>query len=344
MNNRTTIAALLVLAVLVAGCGGNLAPQGQSLPLAPSASQPAHVATGPFLYVGGQMLSQYKLGSSKPLHSVQGTDGEAFGLLTLDSAGYLITRETISLIPIFDANTLQKLYTAYGDYTESLAVNRSNDIYGANCGDGISVYSPVGKGKGFVRRQNGVCTIAFDRAGKLYAAEGYNQIAIYAVEQRPAHVRLLRSIYSGITGPDALAFSRSGDLFVSNYPVYSGNGTVTVYGPNGSSPKRTLTDELNLPMAIAVDSKGTLYVANDPETYRRGHDGWVTVFAPGSDKAVRKIIDGINAPVSLATDSADNLYVANGYASTVTVYNSGGTLIRTIKEGVKNPDSLVIGD
>ena len=53
----------------------------------------------------------------------------------------------------------------------------------------------------------------------------------------------------------------------------------------------------------------------------------------------------INAPVAVATDSRDNLYVANIYDDDVTVYASQGSKpIRTIRHGVSDPYTLVVGN
>ena len=57
------------------------------------------------------------------------------------------------------------------------------------------------------------------------------------------------------------------------------------------------------PVALAFDSSGNLYVANQ--------DGnTVSKFAPGSTTA-SATLTGLNRPDALAFDSSGNLYVAN---------------------------------
>ncbi len=63
------------------------------------------------------------------------------------------------------------------------------------------------------------------------------------------------------TGLPPPAISRSAaadDLYVVNY----GGDTVTVYASSGKKAPRTISQGLNLPVALAFDGSGNLYVAN----------------------------------------------------------------------------------
>lgn len=122
------------------------------------------------------------------------------------------------------------------------------------------------------------------------------------------------------------------------------NGYITVYRSGGSKPVLTITSGIKFPWALAVDSKGRLYVDNNPSTWgATGRDGWISVYAPGRSRLERKV--KIRDPVALALGPSDNLYVANLLNhSSVLVYSAGAEkLLQTIKEGIGQPSALLIG-
>jgi sugar lactone lactonase YvrE len=304
-------------------------------------------AYGPFLYIGGGngngALSQYALSDSQPLHSI--VEGGNISGLAVDHSGRLIAIHAVSGLSVFDGRNLELLRNSEATYPASVAIDRSDNIYMANCGAAIEVLYPgARKRAGWIGAQYGACIVAVSPHNDVYVVNGYGLIDVYRPQQKAGSVKLLRRIKKGLIDPDALAFSRSGDLYVSNYPLYGGLGTITVYAPNSTSPKRTLIDGINLPRALAIDSHETLYVANDPQTWSRT-DGWIAVYGPTGNAPIRRIKKGINAPVAVATDSRDNLYVANIYDDDVTVYASQGSeLIRTIRHGVNGPYALAVGN
>ncbi len=86
-----------------------------------------------------------------------------------------------------------------------------------------------------------------------------------------------------------------------------------------------------LPDALAFDSSGNLYVANDGNT--------VSEFAPGSTTASATYSAGVSEPDALAFDSSGNLYVANSGNSTVSEFSpsvttptAGGVVIQSSVE------------
>jgi len=154
----------------------------------------------------------------------------------------------------------------------------------------------------------------------------------------------IRDGLRGPSAPNAIAFGPSGELFVSSYPGADGHSSVVEYARDAGTPERKITADLDLPLAIAVDSTGTLYVANDPGSWRRT-DGWISVYGPTGDKPIGRIKPGINGPLALTTDSADNLYVANAYDSDVSVYAAKSMeLLRRIRKGASDPSGLIIGE
>jgi DNA-binding beta-propeller fold protein YncE len=301
------------------------------------------VRGGPeFLYVAGSVLSQYALGSSKPLHTAP-PNLSPYDVLALDAHGRLVTGG-VSAVTVFDAQSLNRVGSGTGTYVSSVAPDPRGYVYWANCGGGIVVLSPNAKRIEHVIRKDiaGTCLVAFDPEGHLYATDD-GVIRVYALDEKPGRVRLLRSFSADAF---ALTFGSSGDLYIAN--ATSHGADILVFAPNASSPKLTITDGIDHPEALAVDSKGTLYVANEPVTCH-GTDpchpyGWVSVYAAGSSTPLRRITKGINGPQSLATDSSGNLYVLNYYGENVRVYSRQGTkMILTIRDGLKFPNSLVVG-
>jgi hypothetical protein len=181
--------------------------------------------------------------------------------------------------------------------------------------------------------------LVFDRSGNLYAGLG-NAVGVYAPTQRRGHMRFVRKIHDGLRNAvSALAVGPSDDLFVAD-EIGPKGGYVLIYRPGGSEPVQKITDGVETPAVLAVDSKGRLYVDNLP--YTNGRSGWISVYAPGSTQPVRRV--RVYA-VSLAIDPSDNLYVLNVHKrSTVLVYSAGAAkLLRTITDGLRNSSALLIG-
>ena len=138
-------------------------------------------------------------------------------------------------------------------------------------------------------------------------------VAIY----EPGSTKLRQTITDGLSGPRALAFDSSGNLYVANS---GGNGNyVTVY----SAPKYKLTATVdqgaNEVLTLALDKSENLYVGNRSS---------ITVYAHGTLQLIRTITNGINCPNTLAFDRQDRLYVANyvgGCGDSVTIYAANST-------------------
>jgi hypothetical protein len=87
-----------------------------------------------------------------------------------------------------------------------------------------------------------------------------NEIRVFNAASKSQNPPPLRTITNGINGPNGIATDESGNLYVANYV----SNTVTVYAPNGSTPKATISNGLNGPFDVKVDAFGNVYVANDP--------------------------------------------------------------------------------
>ena len=356
--------SIKVLATAIAGawlvaCGGSptfVQPPGRvAADTSPDRISGAATAkAGVRLYVGGVNVSEYLLGHVHPLRSVN--TGGNVQTMAADSIGNLFAATTYGsdeYLRTFDARTL-RVRPGYGPYAGPIAVDRDNYVYVRGYGH-ITVLNPGGMKKLRVMRKhidwNG--PLAFDRSGKLYVAN-ISAITVFAPTSRLGYMTYERKIASGIESPVALAFGPADELFVANCRrcPYSQPGKrrdwISVYARNGSTPLRRFydgADGTKQPRALAVDSKGRLYVANyNFDGQGRAHGGAVAVYAPDGSSPTNTITKGIDAPIALAIDPSDNLYVANWFGGSVTVYGSGGTqLLATIKDGVSAPYSLRIG-
>ena len=152
------------------------------------------------------------------------------------------------------------------------------------------------------------------------------------------------------------------------------SNAVYIYPPTGfrPSPIGSITQGVSGPIAIAVDKKGTLYVANSTAdtvtvypagqtspsltlhqditapgavavdgarnvwvSNQFGSQGSVVEFAPGKTKPKKIITDVGQNPLGIAVDSQDNLYLGtnNGTIAYVAVYPPGASHPSTIFGG-----------
>jgi hypothetical protein len=103
----------------------------------------------------------------------------------------------------------------------------------------------------------------------------------------------------------------------------SSTGAVYAFNPNGDTkPLETILAGIAEPMGIALDTTGTLYVANSANST-------VTAYAAGTTSPKRTLSAGISAPQGVAVGSDGTVYVASEGSNpsagtgTVTEYPSG---------------------
>ena len=108
----------------------------------------------------------------------------------------------------------------------------------------------------------------------------------------------IATITAGVNGPNYVAFSPDGTLFVSNI----GSGVVTVYAPPYTTNSPTiLNGNVNGPGAIVVDPSGDLFIANSTPT--------VTIYAkPYTGAPI--VVPTTGSPTALALDLSSNLWIA----------------------------------
>lgn len=185
--------------------------------------------------------------------------------------------------------------------------------------------------------------IALGPAGDLYVA-GYqgNPGAVFPPRAaRPAATLTMGSPtydYLGIS----VAVAADGTAYVGNRAAgseYAGH-PIGVF-PRGASAPSSIIDYDGWAASLAVDTSGTLYVADQPRAGGSPPDGKIDEFVPGASTPSLSITRGVFKPSALAFDASRNLYVANVNANTVTVYAPGATSpLRTISSGVKRPSAL----
>ena len=231
----------------------------------------------------------------------------------------------------------------------NLAVDPSGNLYVANLdaagGKGwISVYA---RGTRFPmhRITNGVhvpIALKLDDANNLYVANQGTAAtrATVTIYDRRSYI-LKRTIRRGLQGKAifSLALDRSGSLYVGT--PYS----VQVFRRGQSTPSRAISDGIFVPLALAFDSAGRLYAAdnqNNPPS-----DSRITVYGSGSHP-IQTIKSGIYGCVGFQFDAAGNLYVANfggfyGGGTTVPVYGPNQVKPeRVITSAVISPSSLAM--
>lgn len=355
-SSRHRWSAALVAALFCCVACSPVSLRSGTVPAAPAYVLRADVRAkpaGPFLYVAGYpMLSQYALGSSKPLRSIVNYNCCESATLAFDLHGQLCIANgnpSAAQVYEYDPRTLKLLQTLNGVGTFlALVANRSGYLYASTGDPWVYVYAP-----GCTQRVHVIRTcphrgpfasqgLVFDPSGDLYMGNGANvgPVCVYAPTQRPGHVKFMRAIRAGIDYPGPLAMGPSGELFVANEG--GARAFITVYAAGGSTPVRKVTDGIKDPRALAVDSEGWLYVANDPNR-GSGPFGWISVYAPGTSRLMRKV--KVYSPTALALDPSGNLYVIDSSPHTsVLVYSPGAAkLLRTITAGVGIANGLIVG-
>ena len=105
------------------------------------------------------------------------------------------------------------------------------------------------------------------------------------------------------SGTSCIAIDKANNVFVN-----SGSNSVWEYAAGSSKVIRTITNGVSSVDALALDSKGTLYVANASQSPSHG---WISIYPPGVTRETYRITDGVNLPVALLLDHDDNLFVSN---------------------------------
>jgi sugar lactone lactonase YvrE len=205
--------------------------------------------------------------------------------------------------------------------------------------------------------------VGSDRSGNIYFAALHS---VYRLDASGTATRVAGNGTAGFSGdggpatsaqlssPQGVTLDAAGNLYIADtgnerirvvtngvISTFAGNGTSGSAGDYGD-PKQA---QLHLPMGLAVDSSGNLYIADSANNVIRQVSGGImyTVagnhiqgFAADNNAAV---VAALNAPVDVAFDTGGNMYIADygnarirqvNTAGVITTFVGGGT---TFTEG-----------
>ncbi len=149
------------------------------------------------------------------------------------------------------SGTPSRTIVAGVDTPLSLALDRLGNLYVGNyVGHTVTEYA-VGSVSPALTISVGTAptALAVDAKNNLYVAD-YARRGV--VEYAAGTSTVLRKIVAGIDFPRSLAIDPAGNLIVANYGTNSKPGSVTIYGPAGTSPLRKITSGIVSPLALAI--------------------------------------------------------------------------------------------
>jgi hypothetical protein len=184
---------------------------------------------------------------------------------------------------------------------------------GASNGAGRIVPASAALARGYVAPEDSLCP-----ATCMYVASSLNdEVNVYptAANGDVAPIQSIAGPSTLLDSPFGIAVDAARNIYVANYPSASQGGSITVYATDSdgdASPARTIAGSstgLSYPAAIAVDTAGTVYVANY-------HGNNVTIYAPGANGNVAPVrtIGGPNSrirlPLGIAVDATGKIFVS----------------------------------
>jgi len=210
--------------------------------------------------------------------------------------------------------------------------------------------------------------MARDASGRIYVVNnGTNTVTVYSASANGnvEPVAVIGGSNSQLALPTAIALDASGKMYVVNSAAKP--QSIVVYPPLGASTgilneapigriagSKTMLD---YPTGIALDSKGTIYVANasgGPVVPHEIYDvGRVTIYPPDSTGNVAPMAvisgkqTGLALPFGIALDSDENIYVANLNTANVGdphLNNSSITVYAPGSKGDAVPSAIIAGD
>jgi hypothetical protein len=110
-------------------------------------------------------------------------------------------------------------------------------------------------------------------------------------------------ISRGLHEPAGMTVGPDGTLYAANINGGKPGGGVVAYAPGATSPTLTLTMGLTVPVGVAVDASGNVYVAN------RGGTSGIVIFPKGATSPSAVITSKwVRQPNQLVFDRAGNLF------------------------------------
>lgn len=140
--------------------------------------------------------------------------------------------------------------------------------------------------------------------GSLVYASKFIQSSIVIYEQNGPGLYPVGKISDGVHGPQGLFVDQHEDLYVANTIAQN----VLVFHRGSLHAYRVLDDANQWPDAVAVDTNGTVYVANIHDQY--GGPGSIAVYTTGSDTPTRMLTFPNFKIMSLTIDKLSNVLVS----------------------------------
>ncbi len=148
------------------------------------------------------------------------------------------------------------------------------------------------------------------------------------------------SITKGIDFAVGLAVDKKRTLYVAN--LLGGNpnvGSITVYKAGSSSPSLTITDGLDNPYSVAVDSHGNIFASNLDSNSIVGYKAGAT--SPFETIS----FSSYGQAAGIATDENDNVWIANIFGNEVDEMPAGSSKPQNAGlSGLNGPNDVSFGE
>jgi tripartite motif-containing protein 71 len=227
----------------------------------------------------------------------------------------------------------------------ALAADSAGNLYVALAGNGARIQKRDAQGRWSILAPEGASALAADSAGNLYVADPYGPGRIWKWDAKGNWLILNTQVAT------ALAADTAGNLYVAEVRQDDGSGNlvgvdrVQQRDAQGNwSALTTIFDadaagEVINPTALAMDTAGTLYVAEQPLDVngeavgvdriqqRDAQGNWSVIATVGYD------LGQVSRPTALTVDTAGNLYVPNGVFRTEGGGFAGGGIQKRDPQG-----------
>ena len=306
----------VVIEILVSGTVVTVAGGGRSIPNYPPPTIPLQGLTAIATYGPGALLISNGNGVLEVSgRGVTNFAGGASGIGTEGDGGpatnaqlQLIGDMGIGLLPCIAVDSAGNLYISENT-THRVRKVSSDGTISTFVGTGKAGFSGDG-GPAASAQLNGPSGLSFDSAGNLYIWDDGNSRVRKVTPQGVISTALNFAPFTFFV--NAVTVDGAGDIFIADYGTFtvhrfSPDGTSTIVAGNGQRGVSgdggpATSAELDAMFALAVDSRGNLYISDSDEVRKVGTNGIISK-VPGTT-------DLVNG--SVAVDAVGNIFIADG--------------------------------